>query len=228
MVYLYDSVSLILQEKVSAELVKQEREFYHNQSLLLQSNSEENAKFRHDIRNHLLALEGMVQDGKTDKAITYIKSLTDTKNQVRVYSQTENIAIDSIINYKLSKAEEDGIKVLSNIAIPRDVQIPEDDMVVILGNLLDNAVEAASRVKENAYIKLSLEYDRGCMYMSVKNSFDNIVDIKEGKMQTRKVDKAAHGIGLKSVQLALDKYHGQLDIEYEKNEFDVTGMLYLN
>lgn len=227
MVYLYDSLSKIFEEKTKVELVRREKEYYHNQTELLQKGDRELRQFRHDIKNRLYVMEDMIRNGETEKTCDYISKLTEKLDNTKMYSQTGNIAIDSIINYKLTKASEKGITVESNIVIPEDIGIEEDDMVIILGNLLDNAIEAADRLSDNKYIGINFEYEMNNVYITIKNSYDNIVNIVDGKMITRKGDSLMHGIGLKSVGEVIEKYNGIMNFKHNDNQFVVDIILYI-
>lgn len=227
MVYLYDSLSKMLEEKTKVELVRREKSYYHNQTELLQKSDRELRQFRHDIKNMLYVMEDMVRNGETEKACNYISKLTEKLNNTKMYSQTGNIAIDSIINYKLTKASENGIKVESDIVIPANIGIEEDDIVIILGNLLDNAIEATERLRDNKYISISFEYEMDNVYITIKNSYDNIVNIVGGKMVTRKSDSLLHGIGLESVREVVKKYNGIINFKRSDNQFTADIILYI-
>lgn len=227
MVYLYDSLSGIFEERTRLELVRREKSYYHSQTELLQKSDKELRQFRHDIKNRLYVMKDMIRNGETEKMCDYINNLTEKINSTKVYSQTCNTAIDSIINYKLAKAAEYGIKVESDIVIPQNIGIEDDDIVIILGNLLDNAIEAADRLDDNKYLSINLEYEMNNVYITIKNSYDNIINIVNGKMKTRKVDKLMHGIGLKSVEEVVEKYNGIINYKYTDNEFEVNVILYI-
>ena len=146
-----------------------------------------------------------------------------------IYSNTGNIALDSVINYKISKMTENGIEVESNISLPENLKIDEDDFIIIIGNILDNAAEAVEKIKNGSkkYIYMSLEYELGNIWLCVKNSFENEIKIRGDKFITYKKDKSIHGIGLQSVKSTIGKYNGQMDISIEENIFVVNIILYI-
>lgn len=146
-----------------------------------------------------------------------------------IYSNTGNIALDSVINYKVSKMVESGIDVEINIALPETLEIDEDDFVIIIGNLLDNAAEATGKINNGGkkYIYMDYEYDMGSVWICVKNNFENEIKIQGDKFITGKKDKNIHGIGLQSIKSTIEKYNGQMDISVEGNIFVVNIILYL-
>lgn len=101
------------------------------------------------------------------------------------------------------------------------------DLNIILGNLMDNAIEGTLNA-EKKIIMLSMELDRKVLYINIKNSYDQVVRIKDNKLMTRKSDKISHGIGLENIRIIVNKYNGQLDINYDENVFEVDILLYLN
>lgn len=227
MMYVFDSLSKSFQERTQAEIVRREKTYYHNQSELLQKNYEELRQFRHDIKNKILVIRQMLEQNETERIYEYISQMADKLDNTRVYSQSGNVVIDSIINYKLGKAQEQGAKVKANIGIPSQIKIEDDDIVIILGNLLDNAIEATARLESNRYIEVNIEYNKDCVFIIVKNSYDNVINIVNGTIKTRKKDDILHGIGLKSVEATVEKYDGAINYEHNQDEFIANVMLYV-
>ena len=100
-------------------------------------------------------------------------------------------------------------------------------MTVILGNLLDNALEAVSLVNENQFIDFGMSCSKGMMIIKISNPYKNAVKRENGKIVTSKEDKINHGIGLRSVNEILDKYNGMTKIDTHDNIFTITAALYL-
>lgn len=227
MIYLYDSLSKMFQERTQAAIILREKEYYHEQADLLKKNHSELSQFRHDIKNRILVIQQMLADNNVADALKYTRQIAEKLHKTDVYSDTGNIAIDSVINYKLTKAHEMGISVKSNIAIPENLSIDEDDIVVILGNILDNAIEATQQINEDKYINLNFIYDKGSVLLRVKNNYDSFLCLDNDKLLTRKADKHFHGIGLQSVNSVVEKYNGLLEINHNDRDFTVTILLYL-
>lgn len=225
-VYLYDSISKNIKEEMEAGIIVREKNYYYKQAELLLKNSKELRDFRHDISNHLYVLESMI-GSENQEARKYIQKLTRRIEQTKTFSNTGNIALDSIVNYKLSNAVEQNIKIVSNIVLPKDIKVKSDDMVTIIGNLIDNSIEALNSLEDNKYIDLLINYKTGVIFITVKNSYDGIIFKKNGEILTKKDNKLFHGIGLKSVKAAVDKYNGVMNIKYNDTEFSVKIMLYI-
>ena len=227
LIYLYDSLLNMFQERTKAAIVLREKEYYHEQSELLKRRHEELRQFRHDMKNHILVIQQMIKDNKCDKALEYTEKMATKLESMEIYSTTGNIAIDSVINYKLTRANEKGIRVATNIVIPENIFISEDDMVVLLGNLLDNAIEATESVKGNKYINISCGYDRGNIFIHIENSHCSKITLVNGKIVTSKKDTAMHGIGLRSIDTVVQKYDGLLEVDYTDEKFIIDILLYI-
>ncbi len=227
LIYLYDSLLKMFQERTKAAIVLREKEYYHEQSELLKRRHEELRQFRHDMKNRMLVIQQMIKEDKYDKALEYTEKMEEKLAKMEVYSTTGNIAIDSVINYKLTRANEKGIRVEPSIVIPENISISEDDIVVLLGNLLDNAIEAAESVKDDKYINISCGYDRGNMFIHIENSHCSTIILVNGKIVTSKKDTTMHGIGLQSIDAIVQKYNGLLEIDYTDEKFIVDILLYI-
>lgn len=224
-VYLYDSIARLFDERTKSELIKREKTYYHNQSELLQKNYGDLRKFRHDLNNKIIVIKQLLEKNKIEELNKYISGLSGKIDKTDTYCHSGNVAVDSIVNYKLSFACEKGIDIRTDISIPPEIIIEDDDIVIIIGNLLDNAIEA---VGEKGYICFQLKLNKNSIYINVENSHSNNFNKEKGKLITTKEDKKMHGIGLKSVESVVEKYEGVMDVSYDDVKFDVTIIIYNN
>ena len=219
--YLYDSITKLFTEKVNAAAASQKSIYYQKEAQLLEHNMGEIQKLRHDMKNHLIAISELSKKHGDTDITDYISALSGKMVQAEEYSQTGILSLDSIINYKLTQAERSSISVFCEIALPDDLNIEADDFVTIIGNLLDNAIEAAEKTQNDKYIFLNIRYTKGTLFITVKNSFDGVLNIKNHRFQTTKKDTALHGIGLQSIEAAIRKYNGELLTSHSDTEFIV-------
>ncbi|MBQ8134827.1 MAG: GHKL domain-containing protein [Clostridia bacterium] len=217
--YLYDSITKLFTEKVNAAAAKQKSIYYQKEAQLLEQNMGEIKKLRHDMKNHLIAISELSKKHGNTDVTDYISALSEKMVRAEEYSQTGILSLDSIINYKLTQAKQSGIKVSCEIAVPNDLKIASDDFVTIIGNLLDNAIEAAEKIQDDKYIFLNIRYTKGTLLITVKNSFDGILNIKNKQFQTTKKDTSLHGIGLQSIENAIRNYNGEMITSYNDLEF---------
>lgn len=225
-IYLYDVISRYYAERIQSEVIKREKNYYLRQAELLEQGDKGMRALRHDMKNHLYAITSMIGD-ENEEVKKYIGNIAEKIEKNEIYSSTGNVALDSVINYKLSKASEQNIQIYSNIIIPSNIKEGVEDLVTIIGNLLDNAMEASENVVEDRYIRMKIKYKRGTMFVDVKNRYDGIVNQKNGELTTKKADKAFHGIGLKSVRAAVNNHDGTMKVDFDEKEFRVKVMLYI-
>lgn len=221
-IYLYDTLSKSLQDRIQLKLMEKERESYHNQFEVMQRNYEEMRNFRHDCINRFMAMERMLNDNRLEELRQYICDVIGTLDSQNVYCDSGNVAIDSILNYLLTKAVKAGISVETDIQIPDELVVMEDDMIVVFGNLLNNAIEAnMDESIKGKKLMISVRFDKGCMKICVRNTHANKVQQKGGHLLTSKSDKSSHGIGLRSVDAIVEKYGGIKTVKYDEKEFQV-------
>lgn len=210
----------VMEEKASIE---RENKIYKAQVELYKEWNNNNEAIRHDIKNYLAALN--VVDGQVQK---YVKSLKEKIENEKVV-RTGNVITDSIINFKVLSAKNEKIEIQTNIELPSEISkiIDEMDMVILLGNLLDNAIEASRKIEEeDRKICVTLIYSMGNIICSVKNKYSGEYD-GETKFKTTKADKKSHGIGLSNIRKIVEKHKGDMIVKAENGEFCVDIVLYI-
>ena len=141
------------------------------------------------------------------------------------YISSGNQEVDSLMNYMLNRAKTVLNHVNYEINIPKELAIRSFDLNVIVGNLLENAIESAEQSKER-WLELFLNYERGMLFIRVRNSYDNAIKRKGEIYITTKKEKRIHGIGLQNVKNVVDTYKGDMQISDKDNIFDVKIILY--
>ena len=223
--YLYDALMKSYDEKMEKALLRQQNSSYLKQLEIINQSQEDSREFRHNIKNHVLSLKTLIENNDNNAAIDYLESIFNSVDLSDAYSKSGNLEIDSIVNYKLSKAAACEIKTNIKINVPEKLNIRPFDLSVVLGNLLDNAIEAACKCKDK-FINLSVEFDRNVLYISISNSFDGKLNYDGFKLRTDKDDKENHGIGLSSVQKTLEKYNGAMEFHHKGSEFYTDVLIY--
>jgi sensor histidine kinase YesM len=184
---------------------------------------------KHDLKNHIIALKSLLDGGKCEAAQKHIDSLLEQTNSVKAVN-TNNFTIDAIINYKLNYAATRNISCRTSLKIPQQLMLNSEDACVLLGNLLDNAIEASLKIEtDRRFISIKMTYDKGNLYILVSNAYDGgELMFKGEKLQTTKENKSEHGIGLNSVSLILKKYNSNLNVsvDIDKKIFTAESLLY--
>lgn len=208
--------------------IYEERNIYYLQASNQQTNNTELKQFRHDIKNHVGALNQMITSNEIDKALKYLATMNDISDASKLLCNTGNVALDSIVNYKLSIAKKAEIKCTFHALIPTNINIKDKDIIIIMGNLLDNAIEACSKLSSDKYIKVDINYKKGILFIFISNNYNGTTKKNGSNFVTLKSNSSLHGLGLKNVQKSISNYNGTLEINETSSEFNVFVMLYVN
>lgn len=186
-------------------------------------------RLRHDLNGYLIDIKTTIQSGKFEEAEQKIDTMLE-QNQVykNEVSHSGNLVIDSLINYKYSLAKKEKIDMKCHAFAPEQLSFDGADLCIILGNLIDNAIEAVSRLsEEQRHIEVSVSQMKGVLSISVKNPYEGkLRKNANGQILTNKNDSINHGIGLLSVQRSVEKYDGELLIDDKNGLFKVSILLY--
>lgn len=225
--YLYDGLMIASEAKVEKFILSQEKKYYAKQFELMKSSINITRALRHDLSNHMGAIESLLKKGYDEKVLEYIQQLRNLSYSDKEFAHSGNIVIDSILNYKLQEAESKGANISLNLKVPSDLELVSIDMVVILGNLLDNAIEAINKLENDKKILASINYKKGILLIHIENAFDGNVSLDDGNIISSKKDKKDHGLGLKNVLRILEKYNGSLEYSYTESSFTVDIIMYI-
>lgn len=200
-------------------------ESYANQLAVLKQSEEKVNALRHDLKHHLAELYALSKSSTNLELVTYIEDMQKFIVNDAEYVRSGNKEIDSILNYMLSKAHRILDKVEYKINIPKEIVLKPFDITVLFGNLLENAIEAAQKCREEKWIFISLQYEKGIMFIHIKNSYSEIS--KSGNVYLTTKKEKGHGIGLQNVQRIVSAYHGTIEISDVDMVFDVKIMVYM-
>lgn len=188
--------------------------------------SREKSRLLHDIKNHLLIIEGLLKYGLSEKALIYIQELRNAELESKPWMQSDNVIVNALMNEKINLAKSRGIRVQVQTSDLKDSFIDDRDWCVILANLLDNAIEACERVEGKRDIIVKIEDVAYGTIINIKNSYHGEIPDMEGEVPTVKADKEEHGIGNQNVKLAAKKYGAIILYKKEKEMFGITLVLY--
>lgn len=222
--YFYDEIMKSYDAKFEKVLLTQQNNAYIKQLEIINQSKENLKTFRHDIKNHALSLKYHIDNGDIESASEYLDNIFNFIDYSKEYAKSGNTEIDSIINYKMDLAEQHNIKSKVELKVPEKLNINSFDLSIIIGNLLDNAIEASSKA-EDKFINISVELDRSVLYISLYNSYDGNLKFEGGKLSTTKKIEH-HGLGLNSVEKSIEKYNGAINIHHDKKVFYVDVLLY--
>ena len=190
---------------------------------------QETRTVRHDLKNYLLEIKFLLAEGKTEEVKGRVDRILEKNDMDKAgVAKTGNLVLDSLINYRYAVAQSQHIPMQCRIELPGELPFDGADLSIILGNVLDNAMEAVKKLpREQRYIQLFMRLFKGSLTILVVNPFEgNIIKGSGGRLLTSKEDKKNHGIGLTSVSHVAKKYKGELLTSYEKNLFCAEVILY--
>lgn len=225
--YLFDSLVRLYNDRHEKMMLEQQNKAYINQIKLVYDSQNALRYYRHDMRNHLFKMRDMVEKSEYKQLEEYIGQTVSYMKIDKKVIDSGNSEIDCLLNYKLRNIEEMNIKLETKFVLPHELFINVFDINIVLGNLIDNALEALKQCDERELI-VRLTYSKGVMFITIKNSFSgNIkIDNNNQKLFTTKKDLKNHGLGLQSVQYTIDKYYGTMEIETTEKMFIVKALMY--
>lgn len=182
--------------------------------------------WRHDYHNHLQTMKAHLALGQTTELTDYLSKLDYDLTSVDTVIKTGNVMIDAILNSKISLAVSQRINVNTKATVPGDIIISEIDLCVIIGNLLDNAMEACLKQPKEAerFIRIYIGILKEQLYISVSNSVGGEIK-KSGKTYISTKNSASHGFGLMRTDKIVDKYSGYINRQHEDGVFATEVML---
>lgn len=180
-------------------------------------------KLRHDMKNYLGCVGTMLHNEKYIEAKNYLDSLFENKLSFgKQYILTENDAVNAIMNSKMSICEEQGIKMDYQISGSLNL-FSELDLSVLLGNLLDNAIEACMKVENTPKIDIKIYNERNYLVINVANSIKESVLEHNPNLHSTKKDTSKHGFGTVSIKDIVKNHNGMIRF-YEKNNHFITDI----
>ncbi len=179
---------------------------------------------RHDLRNHLTALRGLVELGEDGKALRYINQLADSPALRGGKRLCENDAANAVLSAKAEAMGRAGLTADFSISLPRDLPLADADLCALLGNALDNAMEAAEQAEDKT-VTLRCRTEKGLFMLRVENAYAGELS---RDLSTTKADKAAHGFGLAGMREIAERLGGSLETRANGGRFQLVVCLPLS
>lgn len=223
--YLYHLSIKAFSAKYENIMLKQNLKAYGNQLELIARTSDRIRSMRHDMKHHINELRILAGKNDVEGIREYISSMEDFLKTPEEVIESGDVEIDSLLNYMLARARKEQISVQTHIRLS-DAGRHSFDMNIILGNLLENAIEAARQTEEKT-LTVAIREEKGVLKIHIENSYNGTLIRKGARLLTTKKEKEQHGLGLGSVENIVRKYHGEMKIEKENNIFSVRVLLYL-
>lgn len=180
---------------------------------------------KHDLKHHIQTMKAHLIMNQYKELEEYLNELDEDLDIVDTVIKTGNIRIDAVLNSKLAVARARGININAKAIVPAELEINEVDICVIIGNLLDNAIEACEKEKEKdkQFIRVYIDILKQQLYIYISNSMTNDIQKSGGRYITTK--DGSHGFGLLRIDRVVKKYGGYLNRQHEEGVFATEIML---
>jgi len=181
---------------------------------------EETSKHRHDFRQSIFTLKQLADDGNFTDLKSYLEEYTRTFPQSEIKKYCNNNAVNALLNYYAHSANANNIRLDWKMNIPDLLSVTEPDLCTLLGNLIENALSGCMTVpeKENRYHCLSVTLKNNVnLYIVSTNSFNGVVRMKHDCYLSTK--RSGNGIGIRSMKMIAEKYHGIARFSHTQDEF---------
>ncbi len=237
--YLYNLLLKSFSQKYENAILKQRVRIYANQLEIILQNEDRVRRLRHDMKHHMNELKLLAIKNEDGSIQEYIDSMEEFIKNPKEIVSSGNTEIDSVLNYMLQRAKEELEDVEADVQLPSDIS-HSFDVNVILGNLLENAMEAAKETEEKRlHVKIKLK--QGVLRIEIENSFrkgpalkgngefpiSDIIYRENAPFYTTKKDREQHGIGLTNVKKIVEKYNGIMEADTKGGRFYVKLILYM-
>jgi sensor histidine kinase regulating citrate/malate metabolism len=178
---------------------------------------------RHDLRNHLSVLQGLLERGEEEKAQDYLQELAQSPALCGVKRLCENEVANVVLSCKLEIMQRKGMTADFAVFLPAQTGISDIDLCSLLGNALDNAIEGAEQA-EDKRITLRIRTDKGMLMLRLNNAL-GAETLENDQFVTTKPDKRKHGFGLPGMREIAQHYGGYLEANAHNGSFELVVCL---
>jgi len=205
----------IREDKIFRERVKNETRMYHQ----ISGNYDIQCKREHEYKNQIMVISALVKKRKLDELDRYLNKICSNISYKTDCIDTNNVVVNAILNTKYQEAKQKDVVFVLKVNDLSDLPIADEDIVVILSNLLNNALEACEKCNDKV-LKIKFTKENEQIVISVVNSFDGNILVINGDYHTSKEDLSTHGMGIKNVKEVVDKYGGTCVIRHDNYMFN--------
>lgn len=181
--------------------------------------------WRHDYHNHMQTIKAHMDAGQLEEALVYVDKMDGELDKIDFEYKSGNVGVDAILNSKLSLAKKHGIEIKCDAILTEELSIPQIDLCVLIGNLVDNAIEACDKMSEEQrkFLRIYMCIKKKQLYISVSNATNEVVRKFDKDYISKK--RGNHGHGLKRIDLTVEKYEGYINRQNEPGVFATEIML---
>lgn len=226
-VYFFIQICLFFQKEKEYYITNTTNKALHQQIEIQNVMIDNIKKIKHDMRNNLINISMLINQGKDGEVINYINELTANIQQSRSnICRSGNSIVDAIINCKVTFCESNNIRLNLKADKLPELNTSFSEMTTMLSNVLDNSIEASLKLDEaEREIDVHIFIYKNYAVFSVKNKFNSELNTENGVIKTTKLNKSIHGYGLSLIEDTVTKNNGIFNYSHDNNLFKVTVML---
>ena len=232
-IFVANAATIFMITKLSADKqIKQDNALLNQQLKMgmeniaaLNSAYAQQRKLTHDFNNHLSVIRSLLESGDTAQAKEYTGSLLASSISVTRLFDSGNTIVDTLLTQKYNHAKELGIKMQVLVEDLSQVAMSSENLVVVLSNLLDNAIEACISTSGEKIIKVKFVLEDIGHILTVQNTTNNIPHNENRLFTTTKTDILNHGYGIKNISSVMDNYGYPYSFNYENGIFTFTAIM---
>lgn len=179
----------------------------------------------HEYKNRIVCIQALAQRKKYEELNVYLNSIYEKVKHDEDYINVNHAIINAVLNEKYYEAMNKNILFVFKLSDLSAIWLEKDDIVLLLSNLLNNAIEACENCRGQKIIKMKFELTDGQLVLVVKNSYENEIVEQDGRLiSTKKED--GHGYGIKNIKRVIRKYNGNYHIIHKNGEFCFIILLF--
>lgn len=222
--YIMESIKDREEKTIENALLKQQVAIEMDSVLSLSGAYDKQKSMLHDYSNQVATIRQLLAAEKYERASAYVQELAANIASAYHKIETGNDVVDAVLNQKELLCQKRGIAFEIRVDDLSGLPVRDEDFVIILANVIDNAMEACEQLPQNRYVQVLMRRDEGQLVLSVKNPVAKRVKIDGNTIATTKKDAQWHGLGLRNVASALEKYGADYELISEEGWFQFVAI----
>ncbi len=223
---IYEKVNVLAEEKVENIILNNQIDYYLSLYESLKAERNDTLRLRHNIKNDIINIRTLLSENKIDETLSELEKILGYKSTINEIFSGIPI-IDAVINYKMQIAKKYDIKIKTGILLDKEIYFNNSDISNILGNALDNAIEACRKNvdENNKSIDLSIYKKQNNIYICISNPYEEEITLKDNFPMSSKRDNE-YGIGLKTIEKIVNSKNNIMEIDIKDNVFSLEIILF--
>lgn len=215
---IYQKMEDLYVEKLKNNDIMQNLKYKESYYSQLELHQQEIRMLRHDMKNQLMAIRGYFDDKNYELAESELETIIHDILERENTSYTKNPSLNAVLNYKNNEIRKKNIDSTFEVNMPESINMSGRNIGILVGNILDNAIEACDKCISDRFIKLILYYYNHSIVLYCENSIDG----KNKSLTTKKEDKLNHGLGIKSIEKIIQAYNGTMESMFTDKSFIIS------